>query len=425
MKCHKLLTLITVLTLLSCLAGCTGDGKWEGQAPVQAVPTSTLPIQKQFVGVFDIGKGVFATNNFEGARLNGIAWTAENEISALITPENTPINPSPWYSFKIWSESKTSVQLKLTYLDGAFHRYRPKLSYDGENWKEVDEDKVQRGESVAPDSPRDLPEYVTMTLDLGPDTLWVSAQELQTSTHNARWINGLDSLIYVNQSIIGESREGRPIRLMRIGNTNDSKMIFVLSRQHPPEVTGYLAMKSFVETICSDLPVAENFRDEYTAYIVPMANPDGVDNGHWRHNHGGRDLNRDWGNQNQQEVAAIQNFIENKLDSSGGKFYFGVDFHSTWEDIYYTIEPELKGNFPGLVPDMITSMADELGLDPNIRPGRLDTTVVTSSSYMFHRLNAESLTYELGDDTPRDLLKDKGRVSALKLMELLLAGPSE
>ena len=119
-------------------------------------------------------------------------------------------------------------------------------------------------------------------------------------------------------------------------------------------------MKAFVETICSDNELSKRFRAEYNTYVVPLVNPDGVDNGHWRHNYGGVDLNRDWENFNQPETSAIRDFMQQKVRQASGKFYFGVDFHSTWEDIFYTINPELKGKMPGHVPKIIYAVGNEL-----------------------------------------------------------------
>ena len=281
----------------------------------------------------------------------------------------------------------------------------------------VAEDNYQLG-AVDTAARRPLAQEAYISLQIGPDTTWVAGQELNTSKHAMRWINGLAAKSYVEPFTVGRSRENRPIPGMKIGQADDTKLIFVLSRQHPPEVTGYLAMQAFVETLAGDSEIAKQFRAEYNAYIIPFANPDGVDNGHWRHSTAGIDLNRDWKNVNQPEVAAIQSFLAEK--DKKGTFYFGVDFHSTWEDIYYTISPELKGNKPGLVPAMITEMAAELKLDPNIRHNASAERGPTSSSYMFHVLGAEALTYEIGDNTPRDLVRRKGEVSAMKLMELLL-----
>ncbi len=400
---------------------CKQDTKWQGQKPIQVVPTDTKPIQKQVKGTFDLGSGIYASNDFDGARLNGIILSGDTLITALITAENTPINPSPWYAFKLWSEKERAIRLKLTYQDGAFHRYYPKLSRNGLDWENLDEKDYSEGAEKMDMASRQLPKYITMRLSIGPDTLWISAQELITSAHVKTWTEALSELTYVSSMEIGKSLEGRPIDLLRIGEGSDEKMIFVLSRQHPPEVTGYLAMESFVEAIASDNPIAQAFRKEYTTYVVPLANPDGVDNGHWRHSVAGIDLNRDWANVNQPEVACIQSFMEEKIDSSGGRFYFGVDFHSTWQDIYYTIDPTLSGNMPGLVPSMIDSMANALSLEPNIRPNGMDVPSINSARYFFETFGAEALTYEIGDNTPRDLLRQKGETSALELMEIMMA----
>ncbi len=412
--------LFFLLTLSLGICSSQTPQKWKGQAPIQIVPTNTLPIQKQQLGVFDLGQGVYASNDFVGARLNGITRGDDGQVLALIMPENSPINPSPWYAFKLWAQEKQEISLKLTYLDGYFHRYHPKLSQDGKNWEPLASENFQVGELIDNESPRQLPKDITMKLQIGPDTVWVAAQELSTSLDAAAWVEGLSQRSYITNTSIGKSREGRPLHLMKIGISDDKRMIFVLSRQHPPEVTGYLAMQAFVETIASDDPLAVKFRQQYNTYVVPMANPDGVDHGHWRHNTGGIDLNRDWENVNQPEVAAIQQFLKNKVQKSGGKILFGVDFHSTWEDIYYTINPEQKGNWPGLVPQMIEAVAAELGLEPNIRPSDVGNITTNSSKYFFSEFGAEALTYEIGDNTPRDQLKRKGVVSAMKLMELLL-----
>ena len=267
---------------------------------------------------------------------------------------------------------------------------------------------------------RALPDYVMFRLEIGPDTLWVSAQELITSDHNTAWVQELAEKPFISTTEIGQSRAGKPLHLLKIGNADDQNMIMVLTRQHPPEVTGHIAMMAFVEAIAGNSETARQFRDKFSTYVVPMVNPDGVDMGHWRHNMGGIDLNRDWANVNQPEVKAIQDFMQSKV-ANGGKFYFAVDFHSTWEDIYYTINPELKGNKPGLVPTMIEEMAKDIpGLNPNIRPGDTRRTMINSSRYFFFTYGAESLTYEFGDNTPRDLVRQKGEVSAMKLMNLLL-----
>ncbi|MFT4576641.1 MAG: hypothetical protein ACI9SI_001571 [Polaribacter sp.] len=397
--------------------------KFKGQAPIKIVPTNSKPTQKQWKGeyTFDNGSVVFS-NDFDGARLNGVIQENDSTYTALITSENTPVNISPWYAFKVRSKTSKKIHLMLTYQDGIRHRYYPKLSSDGEKWKALDSisySEFEKGEKTI--GPSSLPLKVSVALQIGPKTLWVAGQELQTSKHVSSWSNNLARKRYVSYKSIGKSTEGRDMAVLTIGKVSSKRMLMVISRQHPPEVTGYLAMKSFVETIASNSKLAKKFRKKYTTYVVPLMNPDGVDNGHWRHSQGGIDLNRDWSNFNQPETKAVKQFMENKVKENKGKFYFGIDFHSTWDDIYYTIDDKFKGNMPGLVPSWLSAVKKQInGYDPNIKPADKVLPTAVSKNYFYVNFGAESLVFEIGDNTSREFIKEKGKISADELMKLML-----
>ena len=76
--------------------------------------------------------------NFATARMDKCTQVADNEYLITLVPENTPINSSPWYAFKVWSETTKNIQLKITYNQGVSHRYYPKLSFDKKQWANVD-----------------------------------------------------------------------------------------------------------------------------------------------------------------------------------------------------------------------------------------------------------------------------------------------
>ena len=76
---------------------------------------------------------------------------------------------------------------------------------------------------------------------------------------------------------------------------------------------------------------------------------------------------------------------------------------------------------PGLVPELIKATAQEFpDYTPNIKANSEEDARVTSTSFLFFEFGAEALTYEIGDQTPRDFTKKKATVSAEILMELML-----
>lgn len=394
---------------------CKSSQQWEGQGPIQIIPTESKPIIYQQKQTFETPLGVFLSNEFEGARLNAVHQVNDTLIQVQIEPENIPINPSPWYAFKLWSEDSKELWLEFTYGDTGFHRYYPKVSKDGRYF-----DLVDSASFSAPLLGFERPKTAFLKIESSPDTLWVAAQDLVGTRDAEAWKDELESLSFVERFKIGESTEGRALEVLKIGEADDREMLMVISMQHPPEVTGYLAMKSFVETICEDSKEARAFRAKYNLYLMPQMNPDGVANGHWRHNAGGIDTNRDWVNLNQPETRALTEFMEKKRSESGGKFIFAADFHSTWEDIFYTINENLEGNRPGLIPKLIKRSSKTIpGYDPNIRPTESNERSVTSNSYFFFVHGAESMTFEVGDNTPRELIRLKGEFTARELMRLL------
>lgn len=416
---HIRIFIFLLLALLSGMYSCQQKTTpWQGQGPIQVVPTETVPIQLQLKGHFEVGKGIVVSNTFEGARLNGAALTRDTLLTVLISPENAPINPSPWYAFSLVAAEKQSVTLKLTYSPGSFHRYYPKVSRDGKNWSNLDSASYTL---LVPEDSTGRPFAALLRLTLSPDTLWVAAQESVGTTPVKEWTANLAEKPHVTRQVIGQSHEKRDLELLSIGNPSTKNLLMVMGLQHPPEIPGYIAMQAFVETVAGESELARRFRQKFTTMVVPMVNPDGVAHGHWRHNKGGVDINRDWQNVNQPEIKAVQRFMQQEESEKGAKFYVALDFHSTWEDIYYTVNPELMGNMPGIIPEMIAASVKDLpGYEPNVRPSPGTGISVTSNSYFFHTHGAEALTYEVGDNTPRDFIRAKAVATANSLMEGML-----
>ena len=394
---------------------------YQGQATAEIIDTKPRPVDKHWRGTFSLDNGaVFFNNDFEGGRLNGVAQISEDTFHLLIGPENVPINPSPWYAFKIWSITPREVVLNFSFVNSRA-RYFPKTSYDGLKWEALDSSSYVAVNPGTEDfGYQSIPESMILNLSVDSKPLWISAQELQTSTHVAEWIAEMAVSADIDAGIMDTTLNGRNIPYLKIGNTS-KEVIVIISRQHPPEVTGYLCMKAFVEEIAGDSKLAKQFRKKYGALVFPIMNPDGVDEGHWRHNYGGIDLNRDWANRNQTETASLHRFLQQRK-SEGLQFQFAIDFHSTWDDIYYPIDATLMGDRGAILYKWLDAMDDKIpDYIPNIKPGKTLDPPMISSRYFFSFYNMPSLVFELGDNTPRDFLALKGQIAAQELMRLMLA----
>lgn len=398
--------------------------KFEGQATnSEKVDTRNHAIIPQWRGRQTLGNVTF-DNDFDGARLNGITKNNDTLYTAIIAAENYPINPSPWYAFKVTSKKPGSIWIHLTYLN-AKHRYYPKISRDGKTWQTVDStDYVLEKDPEAKNrtfQEAALSESAFVRIKVDEKTVWVAAQELMTSTVIADWTTGILRNKFVSSEIIGKSPQNRPFQCLRIGeDKSDSKIMIVIGRLHPPEVTGQFALQTFVETLCKDSEEAKKFRKEYTVFVVPMMNPDGVDNGHWRHNTGGIDLNRDWADFNQPETQIVRDFLMNKLNGTQRKLYFGIDFHSTWDDIFYTNITDKPTNMDGLIAQWFIELEQSIpDYKVNARGSKPGTGVI-SKAFFNREFNAESLVYEVGDNTSREFTTLKSKTAAEKLMQLSL-----
>jgi hypothetical protein len=420
-----------LLPLAALLASCAqppvakAPAVYQGQGPIRAaVDTSSRPTDRQRKGVFPFdADGVYFSNEFDGARLNNVERTGPNAYTITITPENAPINMSPWYAFQVWSAKPGAIAVKLVYPEAVRHRYTPQLSGDGLQWTPLDAARIaEEGQAPVAGGATARPKSITMTLPVEPKPLWVAGQELQTSKHVFAWMDDIAHRRGLQVSEIGKSTGGRPVKLLTIGNPASKKAMLVISRQHPPEVTGYFAMQAFVDTLAADTPLAQQFRQDWTIYVVPLMNPDGVDGGFWRHNVGGIDLNRDWAAFNQPETRAVRDFLKTRAAQTSATFYFGIDFHSTWDDIYYTLDDKFKGNMPRLVPEWLEQVQKAI---PNYKPviqssDKLEPTTV-SRNYFLKQYGMESIVFEIGDNTSRERIREKGQVGATELMKLMQA----
>lgn len=341
--------------------------------------------------------------------------SGSKRFTVTIAPEDEGrINCSAWYAFRLTPKRKGRVRVTLDYARCG-HRYWPKTSVDGETWTRLPESAVTIS-GTGDDRSAEL------ALTLGKEPLFVAAQEIFGPSDYAAWLDRHEAKPFVTRSLLGTSAEDRPIEMMRIAapDAASRETIVLVGRQHPPEVTGALAMLPFVETIMGDSDLARAYRARFETLVVPMLNPDGVVRGHWRHNTGGVDLNRDWGPFTQPETKLMKDMLEGIAADPDRTLRALIDFHSTGRDVFYTIPDELPTD-PELFTKKWLAFYQERMPDYAVnRDARHTAGRPVSKAHVFDTYGIPGITFEIGDETDRGLIKRIGRESAIAMMFTML-----
>jgi len=400
-----------VFFLISC--GTSEDFSGFSYDPEGATVTTDKEIELQHRRQIGVDDGsVWISNEFAGARMNDFYQVNDSLYRVVISPENHPVNNSPWYAFKIWSDTARTVDLQLQYQHGS-HRYIPKRSNNSTHWQRIDSILFREDTTAG---------TATLTLDINQQPQWISAQELVTMDVYKQWSDSLASTSYVSLDTVGYSHQQRPITKMTISEVSDNKprgVVIITGRLHPPEVTGALASQHFIDELTSDTELASTFRKAFEVWAYPLANPDGVQQGHWRHNARGVDLNRDWQAFNQPETQAIRDDLLPLQNDSLRTVYYGIDFHSTNENIFYPIERKVETFPDDFTYQWIDSLKNEFPDNPmSVEP--FDTSSPITKNWIYHTFGADAVTYEISDTASRDSMRTVTRESARIIMRKLL-----
>jgi len=345
--------------------------------------------------------------NFEGGNFHNCSLTDDGDFLLSIRPENTPINQSPWYSFRVSPKRSVETEVFVHFTDGDA-RYWPKISSDSISWAPLPENAVRIDEDG---------KSMGITLQLTQTPVWISAQELVLPAYYDSWIRQLTSHPDVTTHTLGHSLQGRPIHSAK--TRSRSEVVILLGRQHPPEVTGAYAMRSFVDTVLSDTALAREFRDRFSIIVIPLLNPDGVVLGHWRHNVDGVDLNRDWGPFTQPETQSVARLLT-AMEQPDLEFKLMLDFHSTKSSLFYTQLVEDFDEPVDFATAWLTRSRDRLPDFAFKHEPRGPSGQANTKNYFFSRYGIPAITYEIGDEVDRSQITSTTPVFAEEMMRLLL-----
>ncbi|TWT65370.1 M14 family metallopeptidase [Allorhodopirellula solitaria] len=381
-----------------------------GLAATASAEPSLQPAHSEFESR---GGGVSITSDFPGGRMNQCVQMSPDTFTVTIAPESTPINNSAWYAFQVQSQKPQTIRLLLHYVNGS-HRYEPKISRDGVNWQSA-ADLITHTDDPGQD--------VELRIPVDSKPLWIAGQELLGTDEVSKWSQQLTELPYVQREEIGKSVQGRPVEQLTITESEQPNYVFIIARQHPPEVTGAIGMLHFVDAIAGSSELAQQFRQRYATMVVPTVNPDGVHHGHWRTNANNVDLNRDWSHFTQPETRAVRDRLLECRRSGDERLCLFVDFHSTYDDVFYIPAPNPNVFLAGFTRQWFSSIQ---GRFPKYKVNVNDNHNAhrsTSKAWVNRTLGVTAVTYEFGDETDRDTIRTVAGGAAEEMMRLLLELP--
>ncbi len=354
-------------------------------------------------------------NNFPTGAFAACEVVSEKRFKLTIAPEDEgDINCSAWYAFRVTPRKNTRITVELDYTKCG-HRYWPKSSTDGQNWDYLPERYVsvegERGERTA-----------TIKLKTGKRAQFIAAQEILPPSVYDAWLDSQEGKPITERRLLGKSAHQRDIEMLTIADPGfaQRETVVLVGRQHPPEVTGALAMFPFMETLMGDSELAKAYRARFETITVPLLNPDGVVYGHWRHNTGGVDLNRDWGPFTQPETQLMNRVLRQIEADPNRKLRLLLDFHSTNRDVFYTIPDKLPTDPPLFTKNWLERYQERMTGYEVDRDARHTVGRPISKAHTFDIYGAPAITFEIGDETDRKLITRIGRESAIAMMETLL-----
>lgn len=328
--------------------------------------------------------------DFDTAPRHACAILGERKFAILVTPEHAPpINPSPWYAFRYAASGTKGISIRLDYL-GARHRYSPKLI---------------RGESIAPVPVEVAENGASAWAELPAGEGLVAAQELFDGARHDRSLDRLAALPQAERLELGRSFDGRPISAVRFGDPAAPSLVLLLGRQHPPEVTGAIAMEAFVDELAAQVKAGRIADGRIQFLFVPLLNPDGVARGHWRSSRGAKDLNRDWGEFSQPETRTVKAWLE-ALPQTVRPIAM-LDFHSTRENLFYVQGESEAGDreeefLAGWLAGRETAIP---GYPFSVERRDANPGAGTAKNWFHQTYGIPAYTYEVGDETDREAIR--------------------
>jgi hypothetical protein len=183
---------------------------------------------------------------------------------------------------------------------------------------------------------------VRLTVEMPGPRLYVARLEPYRLSDLERLLESLRGNPLVRMEAIGKTAGGRELELIRIGSDRAPYRVFLRARAHPWESGSSWVAEGLIRRLLKNDDGARRLLEQYAAYVLPMANMDGVARGMTRFNIRGKDLNRNWDQPADPslapENAALERWLEGAIAAGRGP-HLAIEIHNDGRGLLHISRP--------------------------------------------------------------------------------------
>ncbi len=245
-----------------------------------------------------------------------------------------------WFYFRMIGVKNKKIGVTVTTSDVD----RPMYSYDNKNF-------VRFTKEEAP-----YVDYFEKKYEC--DTVYIAYYTPYTFSYlQSRILQWRQSPYVTSVDTIGYGKKGLPLQDIVITDpfvpSSQKLQVWIHARTHPGETPGSFHFDGIVQTLLSDDPVIEYYRQKVVFHLIPFVNPEGVYYGFSRTNTDYVDLERQWAKDDSTvapEVLALRNHLkevnsqklisvfQNIHSQASSQCTFWIHTASSTSEKYYRLE---------------------------------------------------------------------------------------
>lgn len=283
----------------------------------------------------------FVDTSFENASPLWYEWASDGALQLHLLYDHERASPNRaagHVHFRLQGQPGAPVTVEFRNLDNVWNGQPGSvagelkavaISPDGREWR--------------PASTEALPgNRVRLTVTMPGPELYVARVEPYRLSDLDRLLDSIRTHPRVRIEPVGRTAGGRELEIVRVGNASSPYRVFVRARAHPWEAGSSWVAQGLIERLLDGTPESQAFLNQYVAYILPMANKDGVARGMTRFNLRGKDLNRNWDAPADAalapENAALERWLE-RMIAEGLRPHLALELHNDGRGLLHISRP--------------------------------------------------------------------------------------